>query len=1108
MKLLPQFPINVGSAAAILASVLALAFSLLMLTTPASAQSSNFGSESPFSSVAPATTISADITANTTWDLNGSPYVITSSVHIKPGITLTIDPGVEVRLDQYVSLIADAPLNTGGTLKPVGGTLNAVGTATQPITFTGDFPAGATPAPGFWNCIQILGADSTHLNTGSVLSYVNIRYGGDGYKLPAHANLYLTYAHVAISHANIDDADGDGIYADLGGTPDVSDTSFSSNIQHANSNNGYAVELGDGSVDPVLANLSASGNTYDGIALDGGTLAGSNTWDASGLPYYLTRNETLAAGGTLTIAPGVEVRLDQYVSLIAEGTLNAVGTATQPITFTGDFPAGATPTPGSWTSIQILGTASQPNVGSTIQYATVEYGGNGTSEIQVGYGKVNITDSQILSSGSDGFYAGPGGAGSSIHNSQIVNNSNYAVENTDPAGTLMADNNWWGSANGPVVTNGCNPAGSGGRINGKVAFEPFLTSGSLQSNDLAGGDAILVSMSPLRWFVPADGVSRAWVRLTVRDGNGLPLSGRVVNLISSLGNVTDGEITDVQGQTWAFITSSTPGDAQLSPSLSHLGICESARGASATITFTSPSSAGQVLPDSAAPYLDESIQVDPLPVVQGVATTLSARFTNPDSSPITLTATFGIAQEGIGLTFGPIGEQQITIPANGQGIAQVTWTPLISGHYCVQVLYSAQAASSLPAAASAPLGFFSSGSSQRNLDIAPAHLNTYPQKGAALKGQAGINAISNAQTAADLAVSPEDATGFFIPNWLFSHIIDWNNSAWGKASGAIGKDPPRQDYTVLATLKQFTFTPVQAGNGISAARAQAANDLMTAELDLTSKLDAAEVSQDRYSGATEANDLQWASLQASAYLYYRSLSASAMITTADKLDAMITEMQSEGIPDRVLTADMIKAYQNRLITVGFNTDELTAAQAIGLTPDEIEEIRQTRINEDPNLAAGSVTALVEAESSALRQMGQAFQATSPVTSALAYQAGLSSATTPNQLFLTSTQTYSIQVGNPQTQSATIDLKVRPIDLPDDWGVSITPSTITLGPGQQITATLVVAPSPTSVQGSHPRVAVEGYIQNQLIGGVVQDILVPIIQPFDGKLRLFLPIITQ
>jgi hypothetical protein len=81
-------------------------------------------------------------------------------------------------------------------------------------------------------------------------------------------------------------------------------------------------------------------------------------------------------------------------------------------------------------------------------------------------------------------------------------------------------------------------------------------------------------------------------------------------------------------------------------------------------------------------------------------------------------------------------------------------------------------------------------------------------------------------------------------------------------------------------------------------------------------------------------------------------------------------------------------------------------------------------------------------------------------------------------------------------------------MPDDWGASITPITATLSAGGQITATLVVAPGSTAVQGSHPRVAVEAYIQNQLVGGVVQDILVPDIQPFNGNLRLYLPAILK
>jgi PKD repeat protein len=58
---------------------------------------------------------------DTTWDLAGSPYYITSNVQIASGVTLTIEPGVEVITSQ-------------GSFH-VWGTLNAIGTDSNKITF-------------------------------------------------------------------------------------------------------------------------------------------------------------------------------------------------------------------------------------------------------------------------------------------------------------------------------------------------------------------------------------------------------------------------------------------------------------------------------------------------------------------------------------------------------------------------------------------------------------------------------------------------------------------------------------------------------------------------------------------------------------------------------------------------------------------------------------------------------------------------------------------------------------------------------------------------------------------------------------------------------------
>jgi hypothetical protein len=114
------------------------------------------------------TNVSGGIFSNTTWTLANSPYIVTGTVIVFPGDTLTIEPGVTVRFDNSTYLeIRQA-------------TLIATGTSTDSITFTSNNP---TPTPGIWG----------HPNYGGI--YFN------GSNLPSINYWNISYAVTAIDNA-------------------------------------------------------------------------------------------------------------------------------------------------------------------------------------------------------------------------------------------------------------------------------------------------------------------------------------------------------------------------------------------------------------------------------------------------------------------------------------------------------------------------------------------------------------------------------------------------------------------------------------------------------------------------------------------------------------------------------------------------------------------------------------------------------------------------------------------------------------------------------------------------------------------------------------------
>lgn len=145
------------------------------------------------------TNVSGFISANTIWNLAGSPYIVIGNTILLHGNTLTIDPGVLIKFDSDKVLEID-------------GELIAIGTAESRIKFTSN---QSIPAAGDWGKIQFAdtSVDATfdasgNYLSGSIMKYCDVLYGGS----IGFGAVHLSIASPYISHCLISYSTSDGIY--------------------------------------------------------------------------------------------------------------------------------------------------------------------------------------------------------------------------------------------------------------------------------------------------------------------------------------------------------------------------------------------------------------------------------------------------------------------------------------------------------------------------------------------------------------------------------------------------------------------------------------------------------------------------------------------------------------------------------------------------------------------------------------------------------------------------------------------------------------------------------------------------------------------------------
>ena len=258
--------------------------------------------------------VSGPISSDTTWALVNSPYIVTGSVLVNSGVTLTIEPGVTVKFD------------TGKALQ-IDGTLIAKGNSNNKITFTSN---QAAPAAGDWGYILFSNSstDATYdvngnYTGGSILEYAVVEYAG-GLSISNNGAVRMDNAHPFINYCIIRNNYTTGISAANPGNLKIANSTIAGNNNSTSQQYGGGIYISGGTV-TIFKNI-ISNNTASGWYSSGGIYISystttvisnniiinniSNGWDARGGGIYIERgspttvsnniisdNTSLSAGG-------------------------------------------------------------------------------------------------------------------------------------------------------------------------------------------------------------------------------------------------------------------------------------------------------------------------------------------------------------------------------------------------------------------------------------------------------------------------------------------------------------------------------------------------------------------------------------------------------------------------------------------------------------------------------------------------------------------------------------------------------------------------------------------------------------------------------------------
>ena len=413
----------------------------------------------------------------------GSPYVVpaASFITVPAGQTLTVQPGVEIRLgdnayaEVYGTLTADAT-----TVNPIRITASAAGVNWFSLIVRSGGSASLRSCDissgGRGGVATISAQDAVTLK----LDQSRVRLGlGDGL---AGSVGQTGAANLAITNNTFSNNAGDGIDLSRGNFATIT---IADNALTTNTGAGY--HLGP---DIYPSGGSLTGNGFDGIDLLGGSTTLTGTYEHNLLVNAFAPISVTAAP-TLTLAPGVEVRLRKegtYFEVF--GRLKAEGTALNHVRF---VPA----VPGSnWQALIFRGGSA-----GSLRFCDLESGMLSVQDAA----NVTVDQSTLRLAASDGLQGFVGNAVPStltVTNCVFAENGSTGVNLTrGPLGTVTLSNNTFTSNVGSAYHLGPDIYPTGGGFGGNGFNGIDLVGGAVSVSGTYAHDLLFNAFAPV--IVPA-----------------------------------------------------------------------------------------------------------------------------------------------------------------------------------------------------------------------------------------------------------------------------------------------------------------------------------------------------------------------------------------------------------------------------------------------------------------------------------------------------------------------------------------------------------------------------------------------------------------------------